>query len=188
MPDKNLDNSAKSQLHNEFKESTFPYIDQLYNLSLRLTGKKSKGFKLLKKTYSEASWFFKYIDKDADYRGWLFRIMRNAYNNSHKKIFIKLDNFNFDAIEQSYNTIKSSSIKFEDMKAEIHKKITNDKLSALLLLLPEELKTVIVLCDIQNFSHEEIADYVDVPVGVVQSRLYKARKMLFAELYKLIRN
>jgi RNA polymerase sigma-70 factor (ECF subfamily) len=43
---------------------------------------------------------------------------------------------------------------------------------------------VIILCDIEGFSYEEIADFVDCPIGTVRSRLHRARKILFTKLYK----
>jgi len=46
------------------------------------------------------------------------------------------------------------------------------KIARLLLLLAE------------GFTYDEIADFVDCPVGTVRSRLHRARKMLFAKLYK----
>jgi len=39
------------------------------------------------------------------------------------------------------------------------------------------------LCDIEGFTYEEIADFVDAPVETVRSRLHRARKMLFTKLH-----
>ena len=52
-----------------------------------------------------------------------------------------------------------------------------------LLLLPEDFRTVIILCDIEGFTYDEIADFIDIPVGTVRSRIHRARKMLFTKLY-----
>jgi RNA polymerase sigma-70 factor, ECF subfamily len=187
MSEKLKETVDQFQLYAEFEEKALPHINPLYNLALRMTGKKRKAFRLLKKTYGKAFWFYSWLERDTDHKGWLFRVMRNAYLDSYKKIFVELDKFNFEAVEDSYEKIKSSDVQVSKLKDKISEKISDAKLAKLLLLLPEELKTVIVLCDIQNFSHEKIADFVDVPDGVIQSRLYKARKMLFTELHKIIK-
>jgi RNA polymerase sigma-70 factor (ECF subfamily) len=184
MPGTQKETAEKFQLYAEFEQKVLPHIDSLYNFALRIIGQKRKAVRLLKKTYSKAFWFYNWLEKDTEHKGWLFRVMRNAYLDTYKKNFIELDKFNFEAVENSYEKIKASK-KISDLKNEIPVRINDKKLAQLLTYLPEELKTVIVLCDIQNFSHEEIADFADVPVGVIQSRLYKGRKMLFTELYKI---
>jgi RNA polymerase sigma-70 factor (ECF subfamily) len=44
--------------------------------------------------------------------------------------------------------------------------------------LPVDFKTVILLCDIEGFTYEEIAKIIDIPIGTVRSRLHRARQML----------
>jgi RNA polymerase sigma-70 factor (ECF subfamily) len=44
--------------------------------------------------------------------------------------------------------------------------------------LPVDFRTVILLCDVEDFSYEEIAKIIDIPVGTVRSRLFRARNML----------
>ena len=44
--------------------------------------------------------------------------------------------------------------------------------------LPVDFRAVILLCDIEGFTYEEIAKIVDIPIGTVRSRLHRARNML----------
>jgi RNA polymerase sigma-70 factor (ECF subfamily) len=44
--------------------------------------------------------------------------------------------------------------------------------------LPEEFRTVVLLCDVEGFTYEEIANITDVPIGTVRSRLHRARNLL----------
>ena len=48
--------------------------------------------------------------------------------------------------------------------------------------LPIEFRTVILLCDIENFSYDEIAKILELPIGTVRSRLFRARNMLKEKL------
>jgi RNA polymerase sigma-70 factor (ECF subfamily) len=54
--------------------------------------------------------------------------------------------------------------------------LLDDELSSAISSLPEDFRTVIILCDIERYTYEEIADFVDIPVGTVRSRLHRARK------------
>ena len=44
--------------------------------------------------------------------------------------------------------------------------------------LPREQREVIVLCDLEGLSYEEIADIVESPVGTVRSRVFRGRRAL----------
>ncbi|MDP2363324.1 MAG: sigma-70 family RNA polymerase sigma factor, partial [Ignavibacteria bacterium] len=65
-----------------------------------------------------------------------------------------------------------------------YENLFDDELSTAISSLPEDFRIVLILCDIEGFTYDEIADFVDVPVGTVRSRLNRARKMLFTKLYK----
>ena len=49
--------------------------------------------------------------------------------------------------------------------------------------LPTEFKLAVVLCDVEEFSYEEIADIMGCPIGTVMSRLHRGRKLLQKSLY-----
>ena len=44
--------------------------------------------------------------------------------------------------------------------------------------LPVDFRTVLLLYDVENFTYEEIARIIDIPIGTVRSRLHRARNML----------
>ena len=44
--------------------------------------------------------------------------------------------------------------------------------------LPYQFRLVVLLCDVEGFSYNEIASIIDAPLGTVMSRLYRGRKLL----------
>ena len=48
--------------------------------------------------------------------------------------------------------------------------------------MPVIYREVLLLCDVEEMSYQEIADTLSVPIGTVMSRLYRARKALRAAL------
>ena len=52
--------------------------------------------------------------------------------------------------------------------------------------LPEDLRTAIVLREVEGLSYEEIADAMDCPVGTVRSRIFRAREAIDRVLEPLI--
>ena len=163
-------------------------MDYLYNYAVRMTGNKKHAGELIQETYKKAFNFWIHLDEGTDYKAWLFRIIRNTYISSFGKRNKAPDNVDYEAIENSYEKIKSSLTNNAHLDKEIYDNLSDDELSKAISSLPEDFRTVVILCDILGNTYEQIADFVDVPVGTVRSRLNTARKMLFTKLYKYAGN
>lgn len=61
-------------------------------------------------------------------------------------------------------------------------KITNDKVKSAISKLPENLKSVFVLYEIEGFKYKEISDVLDMPINSVKVYIMRARKKLQEEL------
>ena len=57
-----------------------------------------------------------------------------------------------------------------------------DEVSGALNALAVDFRTVIILCDLEGFTYEEMAKILDIPIGTVRSRLHRARNMLREKL------
>ena len=79
---------------------------------------------------------------------------------------------------------ESDQKKDNDLRVEIFDNLIGDEVSLALNTLPVDFKTVILLCDIEGFTYEEIAKIIDIPVGTVRSRLHRARNLLKEKLEK----
>jgi RNA polymerase sigma-70 factor (ECF subfamily) len=173
----------QSKLRAEFESLALPALDILYNFALRMTGSKKKASGLIEETYRKAFGFFPYFERNSDCKEWLFRIMRNTYQDKFGKADKKKIEFNSGEINGDPEKIRSLAGSLSYDAGRVFE-ISDDELSGLIGSLPDDFRIVLILNDIMKFTHEEIADFVDVPTGVVRSRLYRARKMLFSGLYK----
>jgi RNA polymerase sigma-70 factor, ECF subfamily len=66
--------------------------------------------------------------------------------------------------------------------------IGNETMAALyrtLRELPERYRDVIILCDLEERSYEDVARIIGCPLGTVRSRLHRARALLSAKLKRL---
>jgi RNA polymerase sigma-70 factor (ECF subfamily) len=61
--------------------------------------------------------------------------------------------------------------------------IVDEKVLAAIDKLPPEFREVLVLSDMEGLRYGEIAEALQVPVGTVKSRLFRARRQLQAALY-----
>ena len=60
--------------------------------------------------------------------------------------------------------------------------LLDDDVAKAIASLPDDFRTVVILCDIEGLTYEEIAEFVDCPLGTVRSRLHRGRKLLRAQL------
>jgi RNA polymerase sigma-70 factor (ECF subfamily) len=65
----------------------------------------------------------------------------------------------------------------------MYSNMLGDEVTEALQSLPGDFRTVVILADIEGLSYEEIADFLNCPVGTVRSRLHRGRKMLQDKLH-----
>lgn len=172
------------QKYLDFEKEAMPHMNALYNFALRMTGDPDDADDLVQETYLKAFRFFDKFEKGTNCKAWLFRILKNSYINDYRKNSKQPSKVDYEDIENFYETIKSSEVKSSHLTEDVYNNLLDDEVSAAISSLPEDFRTVIILSDIEGFTYEEIADFVDVPIGTVRSRLHRARKMLYVRLHK----
>ena len=171
-------------VHEEFQREAVPHMDILYNYALRMTGDQDDADDLLQETYLKAYRFWDKYEKETNIRAWLFRIMKNSYINRYRKETKEPDTVDYDKIQNYYSTIRDESADPNDLQEKIFGGLFEDNVAQALESLPEDFRTVVILCDIEGLTYEEIAEFVDCPIGTVRSRLHRGRKMLRAMLFE----
>ena len=170
--------------HREFEREAIPHMDILYNYALRLTSDPDDADDLVQETYLKAYRFWDKYEKGTNIRAWLFRIMKNTYINRYRKETKEPDTVDYDDIQNFYNTIRSESTDPNDLQERIFGGLLEDEVTAAIESLPEDFRTVVILSDIEGLTYDEIAEFVDCPVGTVRSRLHRGRKFLRAKLFE----
>lgn len=169
--------------HKEFEQQTLPHMEVLYNYALRMTGNTEDAKDLLQETFLKAYRFWNKFEQGTNLRAWLFRIMKNTYINLYRKESKEPDKVDYEEIEGYYNLIRDQNSDDNDLQQRMFGQLLDDDVSKALESLPEEFRTVVILCDIEGLAYEEIAEFLQIPVGTVRSRLHRGRKLLYARLY-----
>lgn len=159
-------------------------MDVLYNFALRTTGNEDDARDLLQETYLKAYRFWDKYEKGTNIRAWLFRIMKNSYINRYRKETKEPDKVDYEDIENFYNSIRAESTDPNDLQQRLYGNLLGDEVTKALQSLPDDFQTVVILCDIEGLTYEEIAEFVECPIGTVRSRLHRGRKLLQEKLYE----
>ncbi|MHB8931066.1 MAG: sigma-70 family RNA polymerase sigma factor [Melioribacteraceae bacterium] len=179
----NLNDKELQNRYIEFEKEAIPHMDAIYNYALRMTGDEDDADDLVQETFMKAFRFFDKFEKGTNCKAWLFRIMKNSFINDYRKNTKEPNKVDYDDVQNFYENIKSDEVETKHYELDAFSDLLDDDISEAIEKLPEDFRTVIILNDIEGFTYEEIADFVDIPVGTVRSRLHRARKMLYVQLF-----
>jgi RNA polymerase sigma-70 factor (ECF subfamily) len=180
-----LEDLTEEELENlkkEFNAEAMPYMPLLRNYANKICNNELDADDLLQETYLRAFRFYNKFEKGTNCKAWLFRIMKNLFINEYRKNQKSPGKVDYEEIENFYESIKSNYTDSGDAQEKIYNNQLDDEVTFALNSLQDEFKTVIILCDIEGLSYEEIADFVQCPVGTIRSRLHRGRKILQQKL------
>src|SRR3989339_1332112 len=170
-------------LYADFQREAVPHMNAVFNFALRMTGDEDDANDLVQETYLKAFRFFDKFEKGTNCKAWLFRILKNSFINDYRKTTKEPNKVDYDDIQNFYENIKADEVETQHYEEDAFANLLDDEISKAISELPEDFRTVVILSDIEGFTYEEIADFVDIPVGTVRSRLHRARKMLYVQLF-----
>ena len=170
------------QKQQDFQDEMIPNLDAVYNFALRLTADPNDAEDLVQDTIVKAFRFFSSYEKGTNAKAWLFRILKNSYINNYRKKSKQPHQVDYSEISQYYESIRSEQSETTDLEDLMYRELMDDQVTGALTQLPEDFRTVVLLCDVEGFTYEEIANMLDVPIGTIRSRLHRGRNLLRAQL------
>lgn len=165
-----------------FDEEFMPHADALYTFSYHLTGNEEDANDLLQETLLKAWRFVDKYEEGTNAKAWLFTIAKNAFINEYRrrvKAPNRVELQDFVTYQDREDTPLTSGM---DLREEMLQYLMGDEVTLAINQLPVDFRTVILLCDIEDFKYDEIATILDIPIGTVRSRLHRARNMLKEKL------
>jgi RNA polymerase sigma-70 factor (ECF subfamily) len=150
-----------------FQELALPLFDQLYNFAHWLTQDGSEAEDLVQETYIKALRGFAGFQIGTNFRAWMFRILRNTFLTSRTGLKF--------AGEEELDTLASVDPSPEDV---LIQGVERDIVRQALTELPVASREILLLCEVEEMKYEEIAQVLQIPIGTVMSRLYRARRAL----------
>lgn len=166
------ENMALNEIMGRYKESLFRFI-------CRYVGSDEIAYDLLQETFTKL--YFSAATYKPEYRfsTWLFQIALNLcrdYGRKRKLMnFISIDEkeivYDFEDSSFDPETIAQSTQAINH----IHQAIN---------LLPHKLKTALILFALEEHSQEECAVLLGTTVKTIETRVYRARKLLEKKLFK----
>jgi len=161
----------------KFEELAMPLFDQLYNFARWLTQDTAEAEDLVQETYTKALRGFASFQVGTNFRAWMYRILRNSFLSSRTglKVTVAIDGEADEGLLPAENATPESILIEQATRETVQEALTD---------LPVPFREILLLCEVEEMSYQEIAETLAIPVGTVMSRLYRARKALRELLQK----
>jgi len=164
-----------------FEREALVHLDALYRVALRLTNNAADADDLVQETMLKAYRAWDQYEKGTNAKGWLLTILRHAFINEYRRRTRHPENVDLDTIEPF---AVFGEVQDDDPQGAFFDKIVDDEVLREIDKLPEAFRETLVLSDVEGMSYQEIAKILEIPVGTVKSRLFRARKVLQGRLYE----
>jgi RNA polymerase sigma-70 factor (ECF subfamily) len=160
-----------------FEALTLPLLGRLRRYALRLTGSPAEADDLVQTAYLNALKGWSTFRPGSDPARWMFTILRHAFYRTRAR---------------GADTVSLEEPELESLSGTMHVRRELERgqtpwqrhpdlgsaIDAAIAGLPEELRVLVMLVDVEGRSYDEAATETGSPIGTVRSRLYRARRML----------
>src|SRR5436189_3719150 len=166
-----------------FEEDALALADQVYRVARHLVGSKEEAEDLVQETYARAFRSWRSFTPGTNLRAWLLRILTNLNIDRGRR---KQRTPDTQPLEEGdyflYNRLEESTGDSSNDEERVVERLSQDDVVTALSAVPHDFRDVIVLVDIGDFSYQDAAQILDIPIGTVMSRLHRGRRILKREL------
>jgi RNA polymerase sigma-70 factor (ECF subfamily) len=168
--------------HQSFEHACMPHQPELFGVAMRICRDPDTAKDLVQETLLRAMCAWDSFQPGSNLRAWLFRILTNAFINGYRK---RRRHQRFaterpgDALSALYGRDQDCT---DDLEQLLYGDELCDEVKTALGRLGPEYRDVVERADLRGEKYKDIADALEVPIGTVMSRLFRARRVLEDEL------
>lgn len=153
-----------------FEDLAMPLFDQLYNFAHWLTHDRVEAEDLVQETYAKALRGFSSFAPGTNFRAWMYRILRNTFLTTRTGLkatsTVPLDTDD-EGPELAVTPETPETILLERANQQLVREALEE--------LPPPFREILLLCEVEEMSYQEIGEALSIPLGTVMSRLSRAR-------------
>lgn len=165
-----------------FEEEALGLSDQVYRVARHLAGSREDADELVQETYARAFRSWRSYTPGTNLRAWLLRILTNLNIDRGRRQQRTPPTQGLEANDYFLYDRLSESDGGQSDEEKVVERLSQDDIVSALSAVPHDFRDVIVLVDIGDFSYQDAAQILDIPIGTVMSRLHRGRRILKREL------
>jgi RNA polymerase sigma-70 factor (ECF subfamily) len=180
---------GRSDPHATFEALLEPILDGAFGTALRFTRNRADAEDLIQEAALLACRGFGTFERGSNFRAWFFRILTNCFYSKYRRRKRQGTELELDDAPEAYLYCQTAALglhsQTEDPASLLMGKLATEQVEEAIAALPDEYRVVATLYFIQDFSYQEIAEVVGVPVGTIRSRLHRGRRLLQKALWMI---
>ncbi len=162
-----------------FEAQVRPHLDALYRTALRLSRDRAGADDIVQEAVIKAWRHYDRFEQGTNFRGWIFKILMRTFLNEHRRKRRAPAVSDFAEVEPE-GAPETNWLTVEDL-SRLGDRV-GDAAKAALDKLPDEHRMIFYLSTYEELSYREIAVVMEIPIGTVMSRLFRAREALRHDL------
>jgi RNA polymerase sigma-70 factor, ECF subfamily len=166
-----------------FDELVRLYQDRLVHSLEHTLGSRDDALDVAQQAFVSAWRKLSTFRREAGFYSWLYRIARNVAVSR-----IRRPRISSGSLDQLRDSAGFEPVDARPESAPEHTTLQVERVQMLqeaLKELAEEFRQPLVLKEIDGLSYDDIAQIIDIPIGTVRSRIFRARQELIAKLQRL---
>jgi RNA polymerase sigma-70 factor, ECF subfamily len=183
------DTYATAEPQSDFEALLTPLLDGAFGAALHMTRSRPDAEDLVQDAALLAFRAFHTFQPGTNFKAWFFRILVNCFNSSHRRQRGERGLQQLEDATELYIYLHSSELvstpQESDPIGSTLGRMQSEQVASALHDLPEEYRVVATMYFIEDFSYQDIAAMLGIPIGTVRSRLHRARRMLQKRLWQL---
>jgi RNA polymerase sigma-70 factor (ECF subfamily) len=175
----------------QFELEARPHLDQLFAIAYRMCGQASTAEDLVQEALLRAYQAFDRFEPGTNFRAWVVRILTNIFINNYRRRAYTEQSMDPADLPPKVAPVESSESELTGVSAEDFGKAGDlgklreqlgEAAVAALEKVPQDYRIVFLMSCLCDLSYAEISKSLEIPMGTVMSRLYRARAILRREL------
>jgi RNA polymerase sigma-70 factor (ECF subfamily) len=164
-----------------WEEIVSTYSRRIYNLAYRFTSRADAAEDLTQEVFIRVYRSLEQYDpRQGDLQNWLMRLARNLIIDDYRRRQRTPHDTHADDLEDHTYHLRSAG---NSVQGEMERRELGEQVQAGIDKLSPDLRTCVILRDIEELSYQEIVDLLQIPEGTVKSRINRGR----IELAKILR-
>ncbi|HVA32385.1 MAG TPA: sigma-70 family RNA polymerase sigma factor [Gaiellaceae bacterium] len=173
--------AAEARDRVRFEEEALGLSDQVYRVARHLANSREEADDLVQETYARAFRSWRSYTPGTNLRAWLLRILTNLNIDRGRRTQRAPQMQPLEANDYYlYDKLAESDGPTDEER--VVERLSQDDIVTALSEVPHDFRDVIVLVDIGDFSYQDAAQILGIPIGTVMSRLHRGRRILKREL------
>ncbi len=174
----NLIQDALAGNQQAYAEIVNRYKDQIYHLIFRMVKDNAQADDLTQETFIKAFNALASFNSEYAFSTWLYKIAANNCIDFFRKKKLQTYSLNSPIKAKDGDIQRDFPDSTQEPESGLISKEQTNQIKSAIEKLPKKYREAILLRHINDKSYEEIAEHLDIPLGTVKVRIFRAREML----------